>query len=130
MRVWNKNNGVLAHQLPISEQKSEIQAIHVTNQRLHVASGRTLVVFRLGDEKPVETVISKTELLVLARKLLKTRYFPLSRTFSAFFQQDDVVIHVSALKNAGKSIELSKITEDGAFEPLKTVEIKDFEPKK
>ncbi|CCD72387.1 ER membrane protein complex subunit 1 [Caenorhabditis elegans] len=112
VRVWNKNNGVLAHQLPISEQKSEIQAIHVTNQRLHVASGRTLVVFRLGDEKPVETVISKTEL-----------------TFSAFFQQDDVVIHVSALKNAGKSIELSKITEDGAFEPLKTVEIKDFEPK-
>ncbi|KAF1768077.1 hypothetical protein GCK72_008038 [Caenorhabditis remanei] len=112
IRVWHKNNGVMARQLTISEQKSTIQAIHVSNGRLHVASGKTLMVFRLGDDKPLETIVSKRE-----------------RSFSAFFQQDDHLVHVSAFPG-DFNLEIVKISDDGSFETPKQVIIDGFDVEK
>ncbi|CAO4367949.1 unnamed protein product [Caenorhabditis nigoni] len=112
VRVWHKNNGVMARQLTISEEKSSVQAIHVAKEKLFVASGKTLVAYRSGDEKPLETVVVKKE-----------------RSFSAFFQLDDSLIHVSA--HPGDShLELVKINDDGSFDSASELKINGFSVEK
>ncbi|ULU08887.1 hypothetical protein L3Y34_019838 [Caenorhabditis briggsae] len=112
VRVWHKNNGVMARQLTISEEKSSVQAIHVAKEKLFVASGRTLVAYRSSDEKPLETVVVKKE-----------------RSFSAFFQLDESLIHVSA--HPGDShLELIKINDDGSFDSPSELKMEGFSVEK
>ncbi|PIC49688.1 hypothetical protein B9Z55_008215 [Caenorhabditis nigoni] len=112
VRVWHKNNGVMARQLTISEEKSSVQAIHVAKEKLFVASGKTLMAYRSGDEKPLETVVVKKE-----------------RSFSAFFQLDESLIHVSA--HPGDShLELVKINDDGSFDSPSELKMEGFSMEK
>ncbi|CAL2035031.1 unnamed protein product [Caenorhabditis brenneri] len=107
-RVWRKQDGVLVRQLTISEEKSAVQSIHVAHGKLHVASGKTLIVFRLGDEKPLETLVSKK-----------------TRIYSEFFEHDDTLLHVSVF--AGETeLEIVKINDNGSFESPKHTKLDSF----
>uniref|UniRef100_A0A1I7TGB0 ER membrane protein complex subunit 1 n=1 Tax=Caenorhabditis tropicalis TaxID=1561998 RepID=A0A1I7TGB0_9PELO len=108
VRVWNKQNGMLARQMIISEEKSTIQAIHVTKEHLFVASGKTLIVFRLGEEKHIEKKVSTFE-----------------RTFSAYFAQENSVFHVSA-KSGNSELEIVEYEDDASPKTVKQLKLSSF----